>query len=521
MARYRTAPDPTEVGWPAGVPYIIGNEGCERFSFYGMKSILLVYLIFLYTEQGLDTEGAGQRATAVVHFFIMGVYALPMVGAILADRLLGKYWTILLLSLVYCAGHAVLALFEGNVQGIYTGLALVAVGSGGIKPCVSAHVGDQFGPGNWDKLERVFQLFYFIINLGSFSSTLAIPIVKEHLGWSVAFAIPGVLMAIATLVFWMGRHRFVHVPPSPGGMLGLLDFVAGSLMFLAVGSLFVTASLPWPVMVGVSVGCLVAGIAVYRARQRRRRDEGFLAATLGLVRTAMRRGGGAPPAVGARAVEEARAVWRIASLFVFIVAFWALFDQHATSWVRQAGLMDRQVHVPVLGSFVVLPEQMPAANPILVLLLIPFTALGLYPALERLGVRMGPLRRMTVGMFVAALAFGVVAWLQMGLEAGLAVHVGWQLVPYVLITLAEVMVSVTGLELAYSQAPLRMKSAVMGLWLLAVALGNLLAGLVAALGELSMVQSFWAFTGLMAAAGLGFAVAARSYRYQDHPQGAP
>lgn len=518
MARYRTAPDPNETGWPAGVPYIVGNEGCERFSFYGMKSILLVYLIFLYTEQGLAADDAGRRATAVVHFFIMGVYALPMVGAILADRLLGKYHTILALSLVYCAGHAVLALFEGHTQGIYVGLTLIAIGSGGIKPCVSAHVGDQFGTGNWDKLERVFQLFYFIINVGAFSSTVAIPIVKEHWGWSVAFGIPGVLMGIATLVFWMGRHRFVHVPPSPGGTLGLLDFLAGSLLFMAFGSLMLTASAPWPVPVGVSSACLLLGGLAYVVRQRRRRDDGFLPVTLAMIRAALFRGPSPTGVVGEDAVRDTRAVWRIGSLFVFIVVFWALFDQHATSWVRQAALMDRKVHLPWIGLFEVLPEQMPAVNPILVLLLIPTVALGLYPGLERLGIRLRPLGRMTSGMFVAAVAFAVVAWLQMRIDAGGAVHVAWQLVPYGLITLAEVMVSVTGLELAYSQAPLRMKSAVMGLWLLSTALGNLLAGLVAALGELTMVQSFWLFTGLMGAAGLLFAVAGHSYEYRDHPQ---
>jgi proton-dependent oligopeptide transporter, POT family len=519
MTPHRTAPDPKETGWPPGVPHIIGNEGCERFSFYGMKSILLVYLIFLYTEQGLPAEAAGTRATAVVHFFIMGVYALPMIGAILADRLLGKYRTILALSLVYCAGHAVLAVFEGNLTGIHVGLALIAVGSGGIKPCVSAHVGDQFGAGNWDKLERIFQIFYFTINIGAFLSTLLIPIVKEVYGWSVAFAIPGVLMGIATVVFWMGRHRFVHVPPSPGGWLGLLDFASGSLLFMALGSLFFTASGPWTVAAGVSLACLGAGAVVHVVRQRRQRDDGFLPVSLALVRSALF-GGPAPSRLfDEEAVEGARAVWRISSLFVFVLAFWSLFDQHATSWVRQAGQMDRLFHLPLVGAFEVLPEQMPAANPVLVLLLIPVAGLVIYPGIERLGVRMPPLRRMTLGMFLAAISFGVVALLQMRLEAGFQVHVAWQLVSYALITLAEVMVSITGLELAYSQAPRRMKSSIMGLWLMAVALGNLLAGLVAALGQLSLVHFFWLFTGLMAAAAILFGIAARFYRYRDYRQG--
>ena len=95
--------------------------------------------------------------------------------------------------------------------GVYFGLGLIAIGSGGIKPCVSAHVGDQFGRASWNLIPKVFQAFYFIINFGSFFATLSIPYVKQHYGYSVAFAIPGILMGIATLFTWMGRKVFVHI----------------------------------------------------------------------------------------------------------------------------------------------------------------------------------------------------------------------------------------------------------------------------------------------------------------------
>ncbi|SVE55502.1 uncharacterized protein METZ01_LOCUS508356, partial [marine metagenome] len=150
-SEYRIAPDPAETGWPKGVKYIIGNEGCERFSFYGMKSILQVHLTALFVMNGVEGDVlAEQNAQAMVHLFIAGVYAFPMIGAIWADRILGKYRTIIALSLVYCAGHAVLSVADDTLEGMLVGLALIAVGSGGIKPCVSAHVGDQFGAGNWN-----------------------------------------------------------------------------------------------------------------------------------------------------------------------------------------------------------------------------------------------------------------------------------------------------------------------------------------------------------------------------------
>ena len=125
--------------------------------------------------------------------------------------MLGKYRTILWLSIVYCAGHLVLAMDETR-NGLFWGLALIAVGSGGIKPCVSAHVGDQFSKSNAQLLERVFGWFYFSINLGAFTSTLLTPFLLESYGPTYAFGVPGVLMAIATLLFWMGRNKFVHIP---------------------------------------------------------------------------------------------------------------------------------------------------------------------------------------------------------------------------------------------------------------------------------------------------------------------
>src|SRR5262249_39656087 len=154
-------------GFPPGVPYIVGNEACERFSFYGMRAILQVHLISLFALQAATADDARRSATQVVHLFMAGVYALPMIGALIADRWAGKYKTILYLSLVYCAGHAVLSLYESALWGMYLGLGLIAVGSGGIKPCVSANVGDQFGKSNIHRVQTIYQIFYFSINFGS------------------------------------------------------------------------------------------------------------------------------------------------------------------------------------------------------------------------------------------------------------------------------------------------------------------------------------------------------------------
>lgn len=573
---FRTTPDQETTGWPPGVPYIIGNEACERFSFYGMNAILAAHLASLYViHHGLGQKESQDAATSAVHLFKAGVYALPMIGAILAERLAGKYRTILYLSLVYCMGHAVLSAGESYLEGMFLGLALIAVGSGGIKPCVSANVGDQFGKGNWFRIRTVYQAFYFSINFGSFFATLLIPQVQNHagaylirmfpalgdrisahaLGTSIAFGIPGVLMFIATIIFWMGRRKFVHVPPKPGGSLGLLDACSSALLFLALGHLFITPALikkldlpdmaKWPILLGISALCLAAGLVLFSRRQEQQQDDGFLAIMLYAWRNRGRPSTAANeptqrswlhdstfwgPAVdrfGLKAAEGPVAVLKIISVFFLISVFWALFDQHSSSWIFQAGQMDLRLwgdreSFLGIGNMTLDKNQVPALNPLMVMGLIPLMN-WLYLRSDRLGVQTTPLRRITVGMFIAALSFVIVALLQAwidGNEASGAAKVwfAWQIIPYLLITVAEVMVSITGLEFAYTQAPARMKSTIMGFWLLTVALGNVLVAFLAGFEKLPRVYFFWTFAGLSFAAGLLFALRAYFYVQKDYTQ---
>ena len=147
---------------PRGIPYIIANEAAERFSFYGMKAILAVFMAkHLVDASGNPDVMSTEEAAGYVHMFSSAVYFFPILGALIADALWGKYKTILLLSVVYCGGHLALALDETRM-GLAIGLGLIAIGSGGIKPCVSAHVGDQFGKKNSGLLEKVFGWFYFL-----------------------------------------------------------------------------------------------------------------------------------------------------------------------------------------------------------------------------------------------------------------------------------------------------------------------------------------------------------------------
>jgi POT family proton-dependent oligopeptide transporter len=308
---------------------------------------------------------------------------------------------------------------------------------------------------------------------------------------------------------------------------------------MAVGHLFFTAGKPLWVIAAWSLGLFALGLIFFAMRQRRERDDGFLAvvafsamawlkgegksgpddASPGAALAAdedLRKSRFFAPAVrhyGAEVVRGPHAVAKIMSVFIMVSLFWALFDQSGSSWIRQAKLMRT---VSVLG-FEILPSQLQALNPVLVMLLIPLLDYVVYPYAEKRGVRVTALRRMTIGMLLAFLSFVVVALIQRSIDAQGPgkVNILWQSVPYVIITISEVLVSVTGLEFAYSQAPKRMKSTIMGFWLLTVAFGNLLVSLLAEFGKLPLEQFFWLFSGLMLAAGLIFGFRAHFYVERD------
>ena len=513
---YRTTPEQT-TKMPSGIPYIVGNEAAERFSFYGMKAILMVFMT-QYLVMGTGADGKPilgmNRAEAnfYFHLFEASAYAFPLIGAFLADYLWGKYRTIIWLSLVYCLGHFALALDETRL-GLLVGLSLIAVGTGGIKPCVSAHVGDQFGQQNKHLLERVYGWFYFSINFGSMFSTLLVPAIlarkgvfkdwipAEHSSAAYAFGLPGVLMGVATLVFWLGRRKYAHIPA--GGKAFLSD-VTGPL-----------------------------GKFTLR---------------------------------------------RLAPLYFFILFFWTLYDQTGSSWVQQL----QRLNCHMFG-YDFLPAQVQAVNPLLVMIYIPLFNFVLYPAINKVFL-LTPLRKIGIGMSLTAAAFGiswyietlvapttpiVVAELQANGAAGDAAEIErlvvngkvedlaksfpenkvfegfekreqyvthvlskhgpsafWQVLAYIVITAGEVMVSITGLEYSYSQAPLKMKSFVMSLYLLTVSLGNVVTALINKViaddkGNMTIpyTRYYAIFTGLMIATTIVYVVCSRTFREQSYFQG--
>ncbi len=444
-SKYITAPIPSKK-MPAGIPYILSNEAFERFSFYGMKCILAVFMTqYLLNQVGELDPMTEDQAKFWVHLFVSAVYFLGVIGALISDIWLSKFRTIIFFSIVYCLGFLTIS-WDITRVGLFATLALVAIGSGIIKPCVSANVGDQFGSRNKHLIAQVYNWFYFAINLGAFISNLLIPKLLRHFGANVAFSVPGIFMCIATLTYWLGRKKFVHIP-------------AGGKKFIK--------------------------------------------------ETVSR--------------EGLKALGKLCIIFVFIAPFWALFDQMDSSWVLLLEKMNRTVDLG-FWSFEVESSQVVASNPLLIMILIPIFSFVVYPVIDRY-FKLTALRKMSIGLFVAASVFVIPALVARYIAAGHTLHFAWMLLAYVLLTSAEVMVSITCLEFSYTQAPKTMKSFISSAFLLSISLGNAFTALVNwfiqnpdGTSKLAGASYFWFFVIVMVITAVLFIFVAAKYREKSYIQ---
>jgi POT family proton-dependent oligopeptide transporter len=315
-------------------------------------------------------------------------------------------------------------------------------------------VGDQFDKTNQILLSKVYGWFYFSINAGSMISTVMIPWVYATYGAKWAFGIPGLLMGLATIIFFSGRKMYVRVPPS--------GINKNNFVFISLYALF-------------NIG-------------KKQKGQSLLDVAKGPFNP--------------EKVEGTKAVYRVMAVFAFVPIFWAMWDQNLSEWVLQAEKLNRNINLG-FTSFNVLAGQVQTVNPVFLLLFIPVFNYGVYPLFRKIGINPTPLRRIGAGLALTALSFVIIAFLQAKVDKGLHPSVWWQIFAYVILSAGEVLVSITGLEYAYTQAPKSMKSTMTAIWLLTVAAGNyfdvLINGNIAKGGYFAKfvgADYYWLFAGI-------------------------
>ncbi|KAM9548733.1 solute carrier family 15 member 2 isoform 3-T3 [Guaruba guarouba] len=328
--------------YPLSIAFIVVNEFCERFSYYGMRAVLTLYFLsFFHWDENLST--------AVYHAFSALCYFTPVVGAIMADSWLGKYRTIIYLSIVYVVGHliksvgAIPSLGNQVVHVILSmvGLFLIALGTGGIKPCVSAFGGDQFEEEHTSERSKFFSIFYLSINAGSLISTFVTPVLR--------------------VVFIAGSGLYRKTPPQGNILLEVCK----------------------------CIGFAIKNRLKNRSSQIPKRDHWL---------------DWASEKYSKQLIGEIKMVTRVLFLFIPLPMFWALFDQQGSRWTLQATKMNAD-----FGIYVLQPDQMQFLNPLLILVFIPIFDLGLYPLINMCKFNFTPIRKMATGMILAGMAFGLAA----------------------------------------------------------------------------------------------------------------
>ncbi|XP_053483063.1 solute carrier family 15 member 1 isoform X2 [Ictalurus furcatus] len=367
------------------VNWIVGQTFC-----FLLAVLVLYFRYFLRWDDDL--------ATSIYHAFVALCYLTPILGAIVADSWLGKFKTIIYLSIVYAIGQIVMAvsaiqdITDTNRDGTpdnmtvhvalaMIGLILIALGTGGIKPCVSAFGGDQFKDHQTRQRSTFFSVFYLCINAGSLLSTLITPILRgQECGihstqkcYPLAFGVPAALMVVSLVVFIAGSGMYVKAAPKGNIMLDVSKCIG-----FAVKNRFNHRSSKYP----------------KREHWLDWADEKY----------------------DKLLIAQIKMVLKVLFLYIPLPMFWTLFDQKGSRWTLQATTMDG-----TFGTLVLQPDQMQTVNPILILTLVPIMDRIVYPLIRKCGFNFTPLKRMTVGMFLAAMAFVSAALVQIQIDKTLPV----------------------------------------------------------------------------------------------------
>ena len=444
-------PEVASTPHPPGLKIIFFTEMWERFSYYGMRALLVLYLV-----NQLGYERA--NALALYGIYTGLVYLTPLIGGAFADRYLGQRRAAVIGGTVMMLGHFAMA-FEPL---LHLALGLLIVGNGFFKPNTTAMVGHLYNGEDDPRRAGGYSIFYMGVNLGAFLAPLVAGTLGQKVGWHWGFGAAGVGMLLGLLQFlWqqplLGRAGLMaHQGPVGKADLGpILAWSAGCFAFVFgalqawkfVGPLF--DGLPTVAQVLIALGVIGGSIWM-------------------IVK---------PDAKSVGHEPLTRAEWgRVISIvivMVFVISFWTGFEQAGGTMALFADAnTDRMV-----GSFEVPSSWFQSINPLVIVALAPVFAM-LWTGLDQSRFRMGDTMKQAIGMVVLGLGFIVMAMAQNLADTGIKVGMHWLAIVFFIHTLGELMLSPVGLSMVSRVAPAKLVSLMMGVWFLSSAAANYLAGVM-------------------------------------------
>ncbi|MCW2710877.1 MAG: putative oligopeptide transporter [Marmoricola sp.] len=438
----RPAQDHGFLGQPAVLANLFGVELWERFSFYGMQGILLIYLYFSVTRGGL---GIDQRtATGIVGAYGGAVYLATILGAWLADRMIGAERTLFYSAVVVMLGHIALSAIPGLV-GVGVGLVLIALGSGGVKANATSLVGSLYDEHD-ERRDAGFSLFYMGINIGALLGPLLTGLLQKEWGFHAGFALAALGMALGLAQYSLGRNKLppeTHIVPNPLPASARVRYAAALVAFVAVVVALalagvITAGRLSTIVISVSVVATVG----YFVMMLTDRD------VVGVQR---------------------RRVYAMMPLFVCSAVFWSLYQQQFTVVTIYS---DERLNRSLFG------WEMPISwvqsiNPVFIIVLA-----GVFASLwTRLGER-APSTPMKFGLATVLMGLAFFLFLAMPSGPHSVPLVGLALILLVF-TVAELLISPVGLSVSTKLAPVKYRTQMVALFFLSVALGTAMSGKLA------------------------------------------
>ncbi len=431
-------------GHPRGLGLLFVVEMWERFSYYGMRAILVLYLV-----NALRWDTA--RAAGLYGTYTMAVYLTPLVGGYLADRFIGTRRSLVLGGAIIALGHFSLA-FPGMPM-FYAGLTLIVVGTGLFKPNASTMVGQIYAAGD-TRRDSAFTIFYMGINLGALLGPLACGFLgqSDRFGWHWGFAAAGVGMVLGLATYLWSREKYLpgiglgveapaarEVARSSSGGSGVAHGVGGAVAGAVLGAVLGGAD-PYAIVIGATIGSSLAVL--------------FL---------------------GTRG-EERRHVIALFIVVFFVIFFWAAYEQSGSSMNLFA---DKNTALPTLFGWTMPSSWFQSVNPVFILLFAPVFAAA-WGGLGKRGREPSTALKMVLGLFLLGVGFLFMTAGGRRADTGALVSPMWLTLAYLFHTLGELCLSPVGLSYVTKVAPARFASLLMGAWFLANAAANKLAGALAA-----------------------------------------